>query len=510
MISPRRRIISILLVVVSLGALVGFGRLVAVGDDRAEAWQSGFSPIAQIRSSGIDSSWVCGGATLVAGATSTTPLIDQPLWVSVLNAGASSTDVTLDILFDASPARPVPATQSIISLSPGERRDLKVVDLVAQLPAAEAVGITDEPTKTRPGAVYASVAVRSAAPDVVVSYATGLTQSLRWSPCATSPNRRWFVPTGTTRKDAAMLLLLTNPFDDVATVDLGIRSEAGYVEPPDFSGIVVNPHSTRVINVGDHVRRRETVAVDAFVRNGRAVVSWIQSGGVGGAQAVTSGLAANGASTTLRWAGLQLSDGATYQLAVFNSSATESSSVEVLPLFAGGEAFPFTVELGPHEQRTIDLSNDPRIPRNVDVALQLDVVAGAAVVGTLVYQGVAPASRRGTDATNGLPVDAHRWIVPVVDTSDEVATSLSVFNPNDVAIAFTVREFVGAEQLDFGVAATTYRTVEPKQSLTVSLDEMRVAQGAVSVESTGAVAIVVTHDNAALATSTQSFGVMIN
>jgi hypothetical protein len=393
-----------------------------------------------------------------------------------------------------------------LTLRAGERRDVKVVDLVAELPSPATVVSAEDPSKSLAGAIYGAVAIRAADPALVVSYATGSDASLRWSACATSANRRWIVPSGNTQKDASLQLVITNPFDDVATVDLAVRTEAGFVEPPDFSGLVINPHSIRVINVGDHVRRRETVAVDTTVRNGRAVMSWMQLPASG---AATSGLASSGASATLRWTGLEFADNVSYGLWVYNPSIDQPSSVEITPLFEGGEAFPFVVDLGPTEQRFVDLSTDPRIVKNVPVTLDLRVVSGAPVAGQLSFSGADNSVRLGRDVSGGVPVDAHRWIVPVVQATDAMTTSLNVYNPNDVAIAFTVREYVGADQLDFGVPQTTNRIVEAGGTLVVPLNKMRADSSAVSVESTGAIVVVAQYDAIGTPASSQTLGVVV-
>ena len=115
-------------------------------------------------------------------------------------------------------------------------------------------------------------------------------------PCASGASNEWYVATGSTARDDTMALALYNPFPENAIADLSFTTDQGRAVPSDFQGIVVPGGGLRVVNVGDHVRRRDAVAVTIATRSGRLVVDRLQLTG-GDHKSMSVALAAPGLQT---------------------------------------------------------------------------------------------------------------------------------------------------------------------------------------------------------------------
>ena len=97
------------------------------------------------------------------------------------------------------------------------------------------------------------------------------------SPCADSTSDEWYFADGFTVDGSIETLVLTNPYDDAAVVDLVFATEAGESTPAAFQGFTILPQSVETIPIADLGARDEPViAVKVAAERGRLVVGRAQ------------------------------------------------------------------------------------------------------------------------------------------------------------------------------------------------------------------------------------------
>src|SRR5262249_39376507 len=157
---------------------------------------------------------------------------------------------------------------------------------------------------------------------------------------------------------------LFNPFPDDAIVDLTFATEQGHIAPAAFQGLVVPANSLVPLDVGDHVRRRAQVAASIHARRGRVVVEALQAHNGDGHRGVALTLAAPRTATNFVFPDGRAAADADEQLHLYNPNADEAA-VELDLILESGQAQPFELRVPAHDQITIDLSGESRIPKGV-------------------------------------------------------------------------------------------------------------------------------------------------
>jgi len=91
--------------------------------------------------------------------------------------------------------------------------------------------------------------------------------------CSNDTSSEWYFADGFTVGGSVETLILTNPYDDAAVVDLGFATEAGDATPSQFQGFTILPNSVKTIRIADLGARDEPViAVRVEASSGRIVV----------------------------------------------------------------------------------------------------------------------------------------------------------------------------------------------------------------------------------------------
>ncbi|MSV48619.1 MAG: hypothetical protein F2914_06290, partial [Actinobacteria bacterium] len=90
-------------------------------------------------------------------------------------------------------------------------------------------------------------------------------------PCSTTSSERWFFPAQTSVLGSSALLVLFNPFSADAGVDITAAVEDGLRSPKEWAGIVVPAGTSRVIDLGQYVQRRDQFSVAVRLRNGNLI-----------------------------------------------------------------------------------------------------------------------------------------------------------------------------------------------------------------------------------------------
>lgn len=97
------------------------------------------------------------------------------------------------------------------------------------------------------------------------------------APCANAASPAWYLAEGFTAEDSVEQLVLTNPYDWAATVDIGFATAEGSRQPPELEGFPVPARSVKVVDMADIAARDETeVAVNVVATRGSLVVGRAQ------------------------------------------------------------------------------------------------------------------------------------------------------------------------------------------------------------------------------------------
>jgi hypothetical protein len=194
---------------------------------------------------GLTSSWFCPGVPAsgeegVGGE------------VVIANAGASTLDATVTLL-----AGPGEAVEQAVTVPP---RGRDVIDVDAAV-TADFVGVMVE-----------------------IQGGGGLVEQRALHPegmsvaaCANAPASSWYLAEGFTAEGSVEQLVLSNPYDESAIVDIGFATEEGSREPSELQGAPIPPRSVKVIDLDTIAARDEPeVAVKVVATKGNLVVGRAQ------------------------------------------------------------------------------------------------------------------------------------------------------------------------------------------------------------------------------------------
>jgi hypothetical protein len=154
------------------------------------------------------------------------------------------------------------------------------------------------------------------------------------APCTTTPSTNWYLAEGFTADASTEQLVLTNPFDQDAIVDISFATDDGTREPSQLQGFPIAPRSVQVIDVDSIAARDEPqVAVRVAAQRGASLL-------VGRAQLYNGegrlGYSMTLASPVLRsqwwFANGAKGDGITERFSIYNPG---DEPVRVQPLFLG-------------------------------------------------------------------------------------------------------------------------------------------------------------------------------
>ena len=96
--------------------------------------------------------------------------------------------------------------------------------------------------------------------------------------CANSPSDEWYLATGDTLDDSSELIVLSNPSQDDAIVDLTFATEAGIRVPQSLQNYPVPARSVRIVDVKEDVRADETeIGMSVVASRGTVVVGRAQA-----------------------------------------------------------------------------------------------------------------------------------------------------------------------------------------------------------------------------------------
>ncbi len=172
------------------------------------------------------------------------------------------------------------------------------------------------------------------------------------SPCADNTSDEWYFADGFTVDGSLETLVLTNPYDDAAVVDLVFATQAGESTPAAFQGFTILPQSVETIPIADLGARDEPViAVKIAAERGRLVVGRAQHYLGGGRLGYDVSLAAPALRDQWWFADGEAGDGITESFAIYNPT-DDDVQVDVvflgIPLDAGYSDVP-SIDVPAHQ-----------------------------------------------------------------------------------------------------------------------------------------------------------------
>ena len=390
-------------------------------------------------SDALSSSWFCAGATdSTAGPA--------PGWAVVANAGSSPVSGTVEVV--------------------GSNGATNLVPITVAAGAAASI-----PETVKGGSPWTGAIVDVDAGAVAVSQVLDGPYGRSVSPCATSGSQHWYLPVGQTRVNASENILLLNPFSQASIVDLSFSTDQGAELPLDFQGLDVPPGGLLSIPLGDHLRRRASIATTVSARSGN-VVAWAaevvtppaRGQATVGTPAGNSPLAdpaspipglmvslgAPSAGTTWVWPNGLTEPGLDEQYVVYNPSPAEAQ-VRLAFGLPEGTAEPLDITVGPGQVVPVAAEQQPRIPAGTPHTVTLTSVNGVPVVATRVVAAWhapvpgAPA-RTGIGSMLGERLPARAWLIPIAPIYGGRPAEVVVQNPGTTQISAVVHGLAGGDQ----------------------------------------------------------------
>lgn len=345
------------------------------------------------------SAWFCPGGPLAT--------LDQ---ADVTVSLANTTARPLDARFTALPSSGGPV-ERIIQVPALDSTTVRLADLLdGTTPAGASI--------VGPGGLVAQQSIKTPEGAAV-------------GPCASSASDRWYTAIGSTLAGTNLYLPLLNPFPHDAIVGLSFATDQGRAVPGDLQGVVVPGRSLRVVDVGDHVRRRDAVSVELVARRGRVVAGRNFRKGQGSSTA----LAAPSASPTWYIPGGVRAEGVNNRLVVSNPS-DQDAEVSVELRLQEGVVEPFTLAVPAQDRAELNL-DDNRVPRGVPYAIAARSLEDVPVV----VERATEAPRGGrSDVLGGRDPD-RAWVAVAAGPRGQDA--LAIYNAGEGQADVTVTPLDG-------------------------------------------------------------------
>ena len=298
----------------------------------------------------ISSSWFCAGATDSANG-------NAPGSVLLANGASTAASGVVTLVTSAGTRRAVP-----VAIAGNSRAVV--------------------PETVSGGAPWIGAIVDIDAGDVAVQQQIDGALGRASSPCGTAGSSQWYFTSGATLINASVTLSLLNPYPTAAVADMSFTTDQGQEFPSGFQGLVVPADGLLTVNLGDHLRRRPTIATTVTARSGRLVV-WKTDvvtpprsgepvlGTPAGESAladpaspisgVTLNLGAPAAATTWAWPEGFTGNGVNEQYVIYNPGL-HTADLQLSIGLDAGEAEPFQLTVGPGQAIPVISNQEVRIP----------------------------------------------------------------------------------------------------------------------------------------------------
>ncbi len=271
----------------------------------------------------------------------------SPTWFCPGVPASGQPGVGGEVVIANADATPIEATVSVLGDTPGVMATERVT-----IPAfsREIVDVADLVTTP-----YASAVVE-------VTGGTGVVEQIARQPigqnedveasaaaaCATSTSPTWYLAEGFTAEGSVEELVLTNPGQTAAQVQIDLATEAGSRRPNELRSYTVPPESVRVLDMSQYAARDEPeVAVSVTANRGDLIVGRAQRYGGTNRRGYHVSLAAPQLRDQWWFADGETGDGIAERYSIYNPG---SEPIEVTPVLLGR---PAGEELVPVEAITV-------------------------------------------------------------------------------------------------------------------------------------------------------------
>ncbi|HEV3225622.1 MAG TPA: DUF5719 family protein [Acidimicrobiales bacterium] len=419
-----RRIPILALIVVVIVALVMADRASTTHPPRQTAAAVALLPVAS-PSGAVSTAFYCAGGGATAGAVFDTTLV-------IANPGSTTANVEVTTYPAALPgdAAGVAAVTKLhpvtrpVAVGGRTRAEVHLADLQASPFAAALVETSD-----------GDIAVERRVAD-----GDGTITST--SPCSSTPSDTWYLPTGTTTRDAHEVLALFNPFPVDAVVDITFQTSDGFRNPPELQSLPVPGGQLRLVDVSASAPRIEQLAATVVALSGRVVADRLQQFD-GTDPKHPAGFASTAgapkASSVWTFGEGQVGDGLREVFTIVNPSA-QAAAVQLEAVLddpaSNGAVDPIPVSVPARGYAQVVINDQTRIPANVGHSVTVRSTNGIAVVAERVVTASAPDHHRGYGPALGAPVVATRWLFAHGQAATgKIAERIVVVNPSTDSIA---------------------------------------------------------------------------
>ncbi len=279
-------------------------------------------------------------------------------------------------------------------------------------------------------------------------------------PCSTTSSERWFFPAQTSVLGSSARLVLFNPFSADAGVDISAAVADGLRSPKEWAGIVVAAGTSRVIDLGEFIQRRDQFSVSVRLRNGSIIAESAQSfdiaaaGDVPPQRGLRLQLGVPEARPGWTFAAGFKGPGVKEQLVVYNPGRKVAKVIVQVTPYGGAEDPPEPFELAVPAKRflVLDLSAESRIPDTGFHAVRVETSPDTPVVTARTTQlfgpptlatdpavGTRPNETLGVAIGTATPVYARRWTLLALQTGPEQQPMVFVHNPTDGIVTVNLR-----------------------------------------------------------------------
>ncbi len=455
------------------------------GSDRLDRYVSALAA-----STGAVNTWFCPGGSGAGGVAELT--------IGLENGSDGRRTATVSVLPGGSDSQPPAIVE--IDIEPRGRALL-------------------QPSREVPGAEWVGAMVEVDGTDVAVEQILTAAQGgVGRSPCLTRTAGSWVVSNGATRlavERERFVLMLLNPFPDVAVADIELVADVGR---DSIEGLVVPAQRVVAVDVTEEVTVAATVAAFIDVVSGRVAASWIQiaDGPIAGRGARTA--SAIGGAAEL-WHLPVAAVGAARRdiVAVSNPSADDIAEVdiEIVPEEPDLGVSPIEITVRPGRTALVDLSQQGRLEGLGHFSVAVRSLTGVPVAASITSVTSSSADSGGVEAdpvagsvaTIGADGAALRWLVPAEVPASGGDAGLGT----DSSVLVVVNpSAAGIVEVDLRVDGRKVRSVEvgPGRSRRLPLASLGSDRFVVEVDSSAPV--VVGRELVGLTSRSASLGVAVS
>jgi hypothetical protein len=252
-----------------------------------------------------------------------------------------------------------------------------------------------------------------------VAHASGDESGVAAEPCVEGAAGRWFAPDGTSAEGEDAYLIVMNPFDAPAILDVVLYTKGrAPVRIGDWTGLALAPHRSTALLLSDQVVNEEALSAEVDVSRGRIAVASL------GVRPATGGVRS----------AVAIAGGPPQRTFLPVAAASERSSLEVLVPGTDPVSVDATVFSEDVPQPADGLTDQRQGAQSSEITQVL--AAGTSSFDVVATGGAAVARRvaghvNDTGSTGGVLGPARAWVVLPTVACEPNVPGLVLVNPGD-------------------------------------------------------------------------------